>query len=226
MFQVTDGSKLQQQIASAESNYVIQTNDYLNIQVFTNNGERLIDPDFQLIQGTAVGSNMTAVKPTLQYLVNQEGIVKLPMIEEIKLEGLTLRQAEEILQKEYSKYYQGAYVHLQYLNKRVVVLGAPGGQVIPLENNNITLVEILALAKGIGNDAMANNIRVLRGDEVILADFSTFEGYTKANIVMSPGDVVYVEPIRRPFAESIRDYGPLLTILASLTTLIVVIVGI
>ena len=40
---------------------------------------------------------------------------------------------------------------------------------------------------------------------------------------MQPGDVVYIEPIRRPFSEALRDYAGILTVVTSLTTLIVVI---
>jgi polysaccharide export outer membrane protein len=105
------------------------------------------------------------------------------------------------------------------------VLGAPGGQVIPLVNENIRLVEVLALAKGLNNDAKAHNIRILRGDTVFVADLSTFDGYIKNNISIQPGDVIYVEPIRKPFTEGLRDYGPILSIVTTLTTLVVVIYG-
>jgi polysaccharide export outer membrane protein len=104
-------------------------------------------------------------------------------------------------------------------------LGAPGGQVIPLVNENVHLVEVLALAKGIDNLAMAQNVRVLRGDHVLVADLSTIDGYLKNNILIEHGDIVYVEPIRRPVSEAFRDFLPVLTVLTSLTTLIVVIVG-
>jgi polysaccharide export outer membrane protein len=43
--------------------------------------------------------------------------------------------------------------------------------------------------------------------------------------VMQHGDVIYVEPIRRPVSEGVRDYGPLLSIVTSLTTLIIVLIG-
>jgi polysaccharide export outer membrane protein len=102
-------------------------------------------------------------------------------------------------------------------------LGAPGGQVIPLANENTHLVEILALAKGLGNDAKAQNIRILRGDQVFVADLSTVEGYFKNNLLIESGDIVYVEPVRKPLTEGIRDYGPILSIVTTLTTLIVVI---
>jgi polysaccharide biosynthesis/export protein len=225
MFRVSESTDLKKQIHSVEKNYLIQPNDLISLQVYTNDGERLIDPDFRLMHDIPASGNINAVKPVLQYLVDQDGIARLPMVGEIKLAGLTLRQAEGILQKEFAKFYKDPFISLQYQSKRVVVLGATGGQVIPLQHNNVTLVEVLALAQGVPNDGKAHNIRVMRGDQIMVADLSTFDGYVRDNIVMSPGDVVYVEPIRRPFAESIRDYSPLITILTSLTTLIVVVVG-
>jgi polysaccharide export outer membrane protein len=103
------------------------------------------------------------------------------------------------------------------------MLGAPGGQIIPLSNENMELVEILALAKGVSNDAKAHNIRVLREEKVFLVDLSTVDGYLKGNMIMEPGDIVYVEPVRKPVSEAVRDYGPLVSLVASLVTLIIVI---
>jgi polysaccharide export outer membrane protein len=85
------------------------------------------------------------------------------------------------------------------------------------------LVEVLALAKGLNNYAKAQNIRVLRGDDVFVADLSTIEGYLKNNIAIEPGDIVYVEPVRRPVSEGLRDYGIIFSILTSLTTLVIVL---
>jgi polysaccharide export outer membrane protein len=79
------------------------------------------------------------------------------------------------------------------------------------------------MAKGLDKNAKAQNIRVIRGDQVYVADFSTFEGYQKNNMLMEPGDIVYIEPVRRPFSEGLQEYGPAISIITSLTTLIVVI---
>lgn len=222
MFKIEDPGVVQQQVAAAEKNYVIQQNDLLQLEVYTNSGERLIDPDLQLTK--ELGNQNLTNRSIPNYLVDIRGIAKFPMIGEIKVEGLKIREAEEILQKEYSKYYQGAYAILKYTNKRVIVLGAPGGQVIPLANENMRLVEVLALAKGINNDGKAQNIRVLRKDKVFLVDLSTFDGYLKNNLVVEPGDVVYVEPVRRPFFEGVRDYGVLVSLATSISTLILVII--
>ena len=49
--------------------------------------------------------------------------------------------------------------------------------------------------------------------------------YQKNNIVIQPGDIIYVEPIRRPFAEGVREYGPIMSMITSIGTLVVVIIS-
>jgi polysaccharide export outer membrane protein len=213
---------IRREALDAEKNYVIQKNDYLKLEVFSNKGERIIDPDAELLKqmGNATQTNQ---KPQLNYLVDLNGIIKFPMVGEIKIDSLSLRQAEEMLQKLYNQYYTDCFVSLTFVNKRVIVLGAVGGQVIPLTNQRVSLAEILALSKGLANDAKAHNIRVLRGEKVFLIDFSTIQGFKDGNLIVEPGDIVYVEPIRRPFAEAFRDYGAVVSILVTVTSLIVVL---
>lgn len=210
------------EVREAERNYVIQKNDLLQLHVYANKGERIIDPNPQLSQGTP---DKTEEEPSERYLVDLEGKAKFPVIGEVKVEGLTLRQAEAVLQGEYEKYFKEPFVLLTFLNKRVVVLGAVGGagQVLPLTNHNVTLAEILGMAKGLPNDSKAQNIRVVRKDQVFVVDLSTVEGFLAGNMIVEPGDIIYVEPVRRPFAEGIRDYIGLASLLISTLSLVIVI---
>ncbi len=200
-----------------ERNYLIQKNDFLVLEIYSNNGEKLIDPNPELSQSQPVSSGN---KIANQYLVDISGVAKFPMVGELKVEGLTLRQAEMTLQKEYEKYFKSPFVNLRFNNKRVIVLGTPGGQVVPLLNENITIAEVLAIAKGIDIDGKTQNIRLLRGSQTFIIDFSTIEGFQKGNMIVENADIVYVEPVRRPLAEGFRDYGILVTFLVSITTLI------
>ncbi|HEV8511839.1 MAG TPA: polysaccharide biosynthesis/export family protein, partial [Cyclobacteriaceae bacterium] len=159
----------------------------------------------------------------IHYLVDVNGIAKLPLIGEIHLEGLTLRQAEEIVQKEYSKFFKESFVIFSYANKRVVVLGAPGGQVIPLANQNIRVAEVLGMARGLSNDARANNIKLIRGDHVYQIDFSTIKGYLEGNMLVEAGDILYIEPIRRPFTEGLKDSYIIISLLLTITNTAILI---
>jgi len=225
MFRATEGSQpevFKKEAQSTEKNYVIQKNDYLTLQIFSNNGERLIDPNPDMA-GDNNRSNNQQAEELIRYLVDVNGVVKLPLVGEIHLEGLTLRQAEEIVQKEYSKFFKESFVLFSYVNKRVVVLGAPGGQVIPLTNQNIRVAEVLGMAKGLSNDARANNIKLIRGDHVYQIDFSTIKGYVDGNMLVEAGDIIYIEPIRRPFTEGLRDSYIFVSLFLSITTTAVLI---
>jgi polysaccharide export outer membrane protein len=224
MFKLPPDFASKQAVTAGETtkNYVIQVNDNLKLEVYSNKGERIIDPNGELVNnnGTVAQTPATRVQPS--YLVTIDGTVKFPMIDPVSVVGMTIREAEAKMQQEYDKYYKECYVILSFSNKRVIVLGSPGGQVIPLVNENVTVVEVLALAKGVGNEGKAHNIRLIRGEEVYQLDLSTLEGLKKGNMIVQPGDIVYVEPIRRPFSEGTRDLAPIFSLTLSIATLIVV----
>lgn len=225
-----DPAALYSEISEAERNYTIQVNDFVEVEVYTNKGERIIDPDFELMKELrAGGGNVQNNRIRPQYLIQLNGKAKLPMVGEVKMEGLTLNQADSLLAKEYSEFYKEAFVITRFVNKRVVVLGATGGQVIPLLNENMNLLEVLALAGGIAGKGKAYNIRLIRGDldhpQIQLINLSTIEGMRQAALKVKPGDIVYVEPIRRVLPETIRDVTPVIGLVANALTLLIVIIN-
>lgn len=222
MFRVNDPASLQQMAEASEKNYAIHPNDYLKVDIYTNKGERIIDPDLKLNEQNSAQNALP--RPEIKYLVGVNGAAKLPLVGVLPLAGLTLREAEQMLQKEYAKFYTEPYVTVACLNKRVIVLGTPEGMVVPLENENTRLAEILALSKAVTTSAKAGNIRVIRQDQVYKTDFTTIEGYRQGNMIMESGDIVYVEPERRVLREAARDYGPFITVLGSFITLVAVLV--
>ena len=225
MFKASEQAKpeiFQREATGAEKNYVIQKNDLLTINVFSNKGERIIDPNPELTNSNLANMNNQQVQQ-FNYLVELNGVVKFPVIGEVKVDGLTLRQAEEITQKEYAKYFKEPFTVINFVNKRVTVLGAPGGLVIPLTNQNVTVVEVLAMARGLSNDSKADNIKLIRNEHIYQLDFSTIDSYRKSNMLVEPGDIIYVEPIRRPLVEGLRDNFIVVSLVVSLTTLLVLI---
>ena len=112
---------------------------------------------------------------------------------------------------------------LTFVNKRVIVLGATGGQVVPLHNQNVTVAEVLALTKGLPNESKSSNIRIVRKDQIFQIDLSTIQGFLAGNMIVEHGDIIYVEPVIRPFAEGLKDYAGLASLLISTLSLLIVI---
>ena len=224
-----DPAQVATAIEQAQGNYRIQKNDLLKIEVYTNKGEMLIDPNNELPKGNQ-SSFRQDERLNPDYLVQEDGFVKLPIIEPVKLGGLTLNEAEEVLEEEYSKFYKDVFTLIRYNNKRVFVLGAPGGQVVPLLNENTNLPEGLSLAGGLVKDSKVQNIRLLRGDlnnpEVFVIDLSTVDGMRMSLIPVEPDDVIYVEPVIRPVSESVRDLTPVLSLITSTLALLILVIDI
>lgn len=219
-----DLSYLSSDITVIEKNYVIQPNDRLELRVYTNKGERIIDPNNELQMGQ---NQNRREENNPEFLVLEDGTVKLPMVGVVKIEGLRINEAEEYLEKKYNQYYIDSYVKLQYLNKRVIVLGAPGGLVIPLLDENTSITEIIALAGGIDNNGKAQNIRLIRGDlhkpEIFLIDLSTIEGMRTSMMAAMPGDILYIEPRVKVVTEATKDFMTIFAIVVNTITLYVLI---
>ena len=229
-----DQSKVEKSVEKAAGNYVIQPGDYIRLDVFTNDGERLIDPNMELA-GTMGNQQLASFKDRFTYLILDDGTVRLPKIGTMSLQGLTLNEAEELLQESYNSYYRESFVKIGPANRRVVVLGAingqgasgRGGQVVPLENENMTILEVMALAGGVEQGAKVSSIRLVRGNlvnpKVYVIDLSTVDGMMQSGMVVEAGDIIYIEPWRRPFRETVRDVSPILSVITSVTTLVFVI---
>lgn len=220
-----DLSYLSSDITVIEKNYIIQPNDLLELDVYTNKGERIIDPNYEL--QLQQNQNRRDQK-SQEFLVLDDGTVKFPMIGVVKLEGMRINEAEDYLEKKYDEYYIDSYVRLNYLNKRVIVLGAPGGMVISLEDENTSVIEVLALAGGIDNGGKAHNLRLIRGDlhkpEVFVIDLSTIQGMRTSMMDAMPGDIIYIEPKVKVFSEGVRDFTTIFSIITSAITLYALIV--
>lgn len=204
--------------------YVMAVSDLFQLQLFTNDGTSLIDlTAVDNAQARSQGNDQ------VQYLIDYDGFSKLPILGKVELRGKTLREAEKYLEELYAKFYVKPYVTVRVLNRRITVFSGGGGsgRVVALQNENVTLVEALALAGGLTDVSKAKRIKLVRGNlsnpEVYLFDFSTLEGMKAANFVMQANDIVYVEFRGNIVREAIRDIAPIVSLVTSAITLIIVI---
>jgi polysaccharide export outer membrane protein len=224
MFRYKKDASYTQAKIEVEKEYKVQKNDYLSIEVYTNKGERLIDPNFD-IQRSEFEKRGEYISP--KYLVRQDGTVNLPMIEEAYVEGLTIPQIDSSLAVAYSQFYEEVFVISKILSRRVFVLGPNDGKVITLENENMNLIEVLALYGGISELGKSKNIRLIRGDlsnpQIQIIDLSTIEGMKNASLDLKSLDIIYIESRKKSFSETAREITPLVAIFGNIVTLVVLI---
>jgi len=206
--------------------YRIAPNDRLSFRLFTNNGMKLVNFTNE--------SNLQQIQPLsqgIEYLVEYDGKVNLPTIGRVPITGKTIREAEFYLEDIYDDQagFVDPFIILNVTNRRVTVFPGNGGNgiVITLQNNNVTLLEALALAGGIREDGRADRVKLVRGDlsdpEVYFIDLSTIDGLQQANIVLQANDIIYVEPIGITTRQLLSEFAPVLSFATSLITLFIII---
>ena len=199
--------------------YKLANNDVIEFRIFSNNGFKLIDlTNFNTNVAGGVG------RVTLDYLVEFDGTVKLPIVGRIKIAGKKLREAELYLEKIYAEHYNKPFVMLTVSNRRVIIFPGSGGgaKVIKLENNNTTVLEALAMAGGIST-GKARKIKLIRGNprnpDVYLINLSTIEGMKNADMVIQANDIIYVEPVLEVTKTILGELTPILSLLTTVLLL-------
>ena len=205
--------------------YRIAPNDIVGFSVYTNDGFRLIDLTTSIgaVSGQTGGNvNFNAYNGAIQFPVEPDGQVKLPIIGKMKISGMTVREAEHMLELQYTTYYNKPFVVLTVVNRRVLVFPGSGGtgRVINITNENTTIIEAIALAGGLASTGKARKIKVIRGDprnpQVMLIDLSTVDGMKQSNLMLQANDIIYVEPVPRFSEQVLQQITPIVGILTSL----------
>jgi polysaccharide export outer membrane protein len=203
----------------------ISPNDIIEFRLFANDGFKMID----IISTNSGASTSLLVRQGFEYTVDYEGNVRLPVIGKENLSGMTIREAEDFLEKRYSDYYVRPFVIIKVSNKRITVFpGEPGqAKVLTLGNNNTTLFEALALCGGISADGKARNIKLIRPNpmnpqakpKIYKIDLSKIDGIHDGNTVLQSGDIIYVEPRRHIAGKLLGQVTPVLSLFTSLLTI-------
>jgi polysaccharide biosynthesis/export protein len=130
-------------------------------------------------------------------MVDAQGNINVPRVGRVHVEGLTVPEAEELFEKTLSKWIVNPQLTLKVLNMEATVLGEvnlPGKQ--RLEKERTTLVEVLGKAGDMGAYADKRHIKLMRpataGTQAVEIDLTQLSAFDRSNLVVVPGDVVYV----------------------------------
>ena len=132
--------------------------------------------------------------------VKEDGNLYLPRIGAVSAAGRTALEIQHDLQERLQKFDKNAYVSvdvLEYRSQKFFMLGAvdrPGPYPI---DNNVSLVEGVAMAGGVDQErAMLDQSYIVRGDRVLPVSLKAiYRGDLGRNISVRHGDLVYVPSI-------------------------------
>lgn len=182
--------------AVTNSHYIaiIQPGDLLSIYVASSSAEA--SKYFNFSERPEDQSSMAN-----SYLVDEKGMIRLPMVGEIQVAGLTSGVARDTLTKRLEKYLVNPSIKLTIRNYRVTVLGEvahPG--IVTVSNERITLPEALAMAGDLTIYSRRDNIMIIRDNngkkEYGAVNLESREVFTSDYYYLHANDIVYVEPMK------------------------------
>jgi len=209
---------------AAPSQTVIQPNDVLSITMQSNNGSAMLDASMSI--GVGSGSNqvrqqISGGRGGFEYLVEKDSLVKIPTLGRIKLGGMTIREAEDFLEKQFGENYVDPYVRIDITNKKVFLFleQATSASVLELPKEDVSLVEALAQIGGLSKYSKSYQIRLLRGSrddvQVYNYNFYNLESFKSADITLYANDIVYIETRPRYVVKAIDEIQPYLLLIST-----------
>lgn len=183
----------------------IQPDDILQINVFSYNIEEAarfntINVQAQMQAQMQGGAGASLADP-MGYRVDSKGEVDMPVIGKVKLNGMTIEEAQAFVSQKIGAtgYLNDHNVQVRFLSFRITVLGevnAPGTFTIP--SQKITVLEAMGMARDLTLFANRDNILVIREKDNLRhygrLNLKSKDIFYSPYYYLQPNDIVYVEP--------------------------------
>jgi len=205
-----EGSQISQetitQLEQVEFEYKIQSHDRVSVLVYKH-------PDLST-------STINTLQQERGLLVNSRGEIRMPLIKSLHLEGLTQTEAETALETALAVYIKQPDVQVEVLNKRAYIIGEvkrPGE--IQLDNERLSLLQIIAKAGDLTDQANRKSILILRGQsnsqiKTEVVNLTDVHSLKTANLMIKPNDIVYVTPnSMKAFNTAVNEIDPIFSLI-------------
>jgi len=177
---------------------LLQIGEVLYVRIVSINKE--INDLFNLDNNNNLSNASDASISLKGFTINSEGYIRLPVIDTVLVAGLTITNAERVIQERVDTYFKNATVILKSLNTKVSVLGEvnrPGSFV--LAKSEINVLEALAMAGDVNQFGDKRNVTIIRsigGNNVTYTIDLTDKNILKSKeFYLYPNDVVIINPL-------------------------------
>ncbi|SDD19419.1 polysaccharide biosynthesis/export family protein [Pedobacter soli] len=165
------------------------------------------------------------------YRVNKDGMINLPVVGNVRLEGLTIEQAQNTISRELDKYVKKPVVDIQLVNFKVTVIGEvnrPSN--FTVQGDNINLLQALGMAGDMTVYGKRDNVLVIReqnGQRVMKRlNLNNQDVMNSPFFFLKQNDIVYVEPDKSKASEYSTNTRVMPLVIASISAVAVLITAV
>lgn len=201
----------------------IQQNDLLRVNINSLNPE-----SNTLFTGNRQNTTSGSYEGPTGYRVAKDGMITLPVIGNIQVEGLTIAQAQDALTEKLTRYVKEPIVEVQLLNFKITVIGEvnkPSSFTIP--GDHINLLEALGMAGDMTVYGKRENVLIIReqnGKRIMKRlDLNRQDVLNDRFFNLMQNDIVYVEPDKSKAIEYSPSTRIMPIVIASISAVAVLI---
>jgi polysaccharide export outer membrane protein len=201
------------------NDYLLSTGDKIFVRIYSTQEETNMifnGPTNQLVTMNIDGSN-----PNLDlyaYTVQPNGSILFPMIGEVPVAGMTVREATRALEKAIAPIYTFSSVELKLINRYYSVVGGRNSGRYSILREKINIFQALAMAGDIGAYGDRSKVRILRETEtgtiIKTFDIRSEDIIHSEFYYIQPNDVIYIQTLDEQFF-SILNFPSLLATVIS-----------
>jgi len=173
--------------------YRIRVNDELVFRILTSDAT----------YSSMYSSNASNVNNMLSYRVATDGTVDLPFVQKIRIEGLTLEEAEDVVEERFKESIPDAAIRLVLNNKSFTVVGEVGTGVFPVYKERLNIYQALALAGDLQQSGDRKHIKIIRemdnGTKTLEFDIRPQSIIESEYYYVYPNDIIYVRKLPSSF---------------------------
>ncbi|HPO47657.1 MAG TPA: polysaccharide biosynthesis/export family protein [Paludibacteraceae bacterium] len=196
--------------------YKLRVNDELMIRVITT--DKVLSDLFPSSSGSSANQ--------VSYRVFEDGMVEFPFLEPVKLEGLTLEEAEQLVTEKMRSFVSDIQVRLALSTNTFCVIGAAGRGYFPIYKERLTIFQALALSGGISEGGDYSKVKIIRetdeGTKIISFDIRSKSVIDSEFYYVYPNDIIYVDVSKKKFW-AINSYAGFLGVITSSITLLLTV---
>lgn len=156
-------------------------------------------------------------------IVDETGEVNLPRVGRVKIDGYNIKEVNYFLENIYAQNgLKDPIVNVRILSHYVTLLGeveSPGRYQI--DNETITLIELIGKAEGITKYAKADEVRIMRKNvagmvEEVRINLTDINSLAENNYILKPDDIIYIPPSKmKNFDTTLGKLTPIAGVLTS-----------
>ncbi|QJD94414.1 polysaccharide export protein [Mucilaginibacter robiniae] len=223
-FQDLDSSRPSQEKVNNYSPVAIKPADILSIIVSSRNPESSAIFNFPSVASSSNPEDYL----NKGYLVDDQGMISLPLVGVMKVSGLTTSQLRAKLRDTLLTYYKDPVVNVRIINMNVSVFGdVLRPNVYSLQNERTTITQALTMAGDLNITAKRKNIILIREEngerKYINIDLTSKKIFDSPYYYLKNNDEIYVQPDRTKYATVDRGYRIATLVLSGLSIIAIVL---